>query len=123
MFLIDDITTCLRSRIAECSEDELDQMIHYCRQLPLTDAIAELYLDIIRYGFDDIREADRVRKSILAAMATDPTSGGWVVNHRNEKELATVREWKDDPDLPLSIRRFAEEAEQDKKRMEKLFEL
>jgi hypothetical protein len=112
IFRVADISEYLLPRIAGCSEDQLFRIIQYCKYLPLTDEIEKIYLKVLIDGMDNIQDEEQIHNAINAALYTDAmarVSGGGV--NRKEDEITMLRDWQDNPDLPSSVRWFAEEAE------------
>jgi hypothetical protein len=109
-FPIADVSGCLLPRIPDCSEDELLQIIWYCKQLPITEQIEEVYLSILTEGVDDIRQSESVQSVLHSALYTDSLTLGVGVDMK-EDEIEMLRRWQKDTSLPFSVRWFAEEAE------------
>lgn len=125
-----DVADRLISEIPDCSDKQLVRIIQYCRQFTMTEPIADLYLEIIENGVEDIRNAESIKNRILVALSTDPTAHeaimGTDAEDRNERELKTLQEWQNDPDKEIGVKWFADKAEQylrnDIKRMQNFVE-
>lgn len=110
---VDDVASLLADRVSDCSEDQLLRIIWYCQLFTLTDAIENLLLAVMRDGVDNLREAESIQRNILAALSTSPLdSPAAIGGDEHERELATVRSWQEDGELPVDIRNFARQAEQ-----------
>lgn len=110
---VDDVAPLLANRVSDCSEDQLLRIVWYCELFTLPDTVENLLLTVMNHGVDDLREAESIQRNILSGLSTSSfehgaRSGG--VGHG--QELATVRGWKNDEDLPVDIRSFARKAEQ-----------
>ena len=112
LFRVADISEYLLPRISSCSENQLLRIIQYCKYLPLTDEIEEIYLKVLIDGVDDIRDEEQVQGAINAALYTDamPTVSMRGISTK-EDEITMLRNWQEDSNLPSSVRWFAEEAE------------
>lgn len=107
-----DITNHLLPRIPDCSEEQLLQVIWYCKFLPITDDTEKIYRKVMTEGVDDIQEAESVRDVIHSALYTDALASRSLSGaSKKEDEIEILRNWKEDPSLPSSVRLFAEEAE------------
>lgn len=110
---VDDVAPLLADRVSNCSEDQLLRIIWYCKLFALIDSIEYLLLTVMRDGVENLREAEAVQRNILAAISSTPLGTTRVMNDRShQRELATVRNWRDDGSLPIEIRNFARRAEQ-----------
>lgn len=110
---VDDVAPLLANRVPNCSEDQLLRIICYCRLFTLTDAIENLLLAVMRDGVDNLREAEAIQRNILTALSSSPLdSPAAIGGDEHERELATVRDWRDNGDLPIDIRNFTRKAEQ-----------
>lgn len=108
-----DIADHLVEKIPACEEAQHAQITEYCKLLLLSDAVEKILLTILTQGVDNLRDADRIRNSILSVLSSDPMARvGPMTKDLKSDELDAVRRWQDDPDLPISVRLFAEEAEQ-----------
>lgn len=109
-----DVADHLVELIPNCDEPQLIQIIEYCKLLVFSDAVERILLAILTDGVDDLRDVDRIRHNILATLSSDPMARvGPMTENQKSKELAAVRRWQDNTELPISVRQFAEEAEQE----------
>jgi len=109
-FPIADLSEYLLSEIPGCSRDQLLRVIYYCKNLPMTDKIEEIYLKILIDGIDDIQREESVQNAIHAALYTDALAIMSGVD-KKEDEIRMLRDWQEDSSLSFSVRLFAEEAE------------
>lgn len=63
----------------------------------------ELVTEFLEYLEQEISQQPEIGQKLLM---------NFTVGNQKSKELAAVRRWQDNTDLPISVRRFAEEAEQ-----------
>jgi len=111
-FPIADIAERLVSRIPDCSEDQLLQVIWYCKFLPVTENTEKIYRKVVTEGVDDIRDAESVSNVIHGALYTDALATQSLSGvSKKEAEIEMLRDWQEDTSLPSSVRLFAEEAE------------
>lgn len=110
---IEDVAPLLADRVSTCSEDQLLRIIWYCQLFELTDPVETLLLTVMSDGVDNLREAEAIRRNILCAISSSSMGTAAVMtDDQYQRELAVVRNWQDDRDLPIEIRNFAREAEQ-----------
>jgi hypothetical protein len=110
---VEDVAPLLADRVSTCSEDQLLRIIWYCQLFELTDPVETLLLTVMADGVDNLREAEAIQRNILCAISSSPMGTAEVMNdNQYQRELATVRDWQNDSDLPIEIRNFAREAEQ-----------
>lgn len=111
-FPIADITEYFLTRIPDCSEDQLLQVIQYCKLLPVTEETEDIYLKVLTEGVENIQEAESVQGAIRGALYTDATASvGLSGNSGKEDEIEMMIDWQNDPSLPSSVHLFAEETE------------
>jgi len=111
-FPIADITEHLLPRIPDCSEDQLLQVIWYCKFLPVTEDTEKIYRKVVTEGVSDIQEAESVQNVIHSALYTDALATRSLSGiSKKEDEIEMLRDWQHDSSLPASVKRFAEEAE------------
>ena len=111
-FPIADITDHLLPRIPDCSEDQLLQVIWYCKFLPVTEDTEKIYRKVVTEGVNNIQEAESVQSVIHSALYTDAMTSVSVSGvNRKEAEIEMLRDWQEDASLPSSVHLFAEEAE------------
>ena len=111
-FPIADITDHLLPRIPDCSEDQLLQVIWYCKFLPVTEDTEKIYRKVVTEGVDNIQEAESVQSVIHSALYTNAMASVSVSGvSRKEDEIKMLRDWQEDASLPSSVHLFAEEAE------------
>ncbi|MBX0325191.1 hypothetical protein EGH21_19380 [Halomicroarcula sp. F13] len=111
-FPIADITEHLLPRIPDCSEDQLLQVIWYCKFLPVTEDTKKIYRKVATEGVDNIHEAESVQHVIHSALYTDALATRSLSGvSKKEDEIEMLRDWQEDLSLPSSVRLFAEEAE------------
>ncbi|WP_255194639.1 ATP-binding protein [Natronobeatus ordinarius] len=111
-FPIADIAERLVARIPDCSEDQLLQVIWYCKFLPVTENTEKIYRKVVTEGVDDIRDAESVSSVIHGALYTDALATRSLSEvSKKEDEIEMLRDWQEDSSLPSSVRLFAEEAE------------
>ena len=127
VFPVEDISERLVPEIPDCSEDQLLRIVWYCKHLPLTEDVEEIYLRILIEGVDDIRQSESVQSVIHAALVTDALASMTMTGvSEKEDEIKMLRDWQEDSTLPSSVRWFAEEAEDylldNVERQEKMFE-
>lgn len=111
-FPIADITDHLLPSIPTCSEDQLLQIIWYCKFLPVTEDTEKIYRKVVTEGVDNIQEAESVQSVIHSALYTDAIASLSLSGaSRKENEIEMLRDWQEDSSLPSSVHLFAEEAE------------
>jgi len=111
-FPIADITEHVLPRIPDCSEDQLLQVIWYCKFLPVTEDTKKIYRKVVTEGVDNIQEAESVRNVIHSALYTDALATQSLSGvSKKEDEIEMLRDWQEDSSLPASVKWFAEEAE------------
>jgi hypothetical protein len=109
----DDVAPLLADRVSDCSEDQLLRVIWYSQLFTLRDPVENLLLAVMGEGVDDLREAESIQSNIMSALSTSPLDSPAAIGPKEHKrELATVRAWQNDDDLPVDIRNFARKAEQ-----------
>lgn len=110
---VNDVAPLLSDRVSTCSEDQLLRVIWYCQLFELTDPVENLLLTVMSDSVENLREAETIRRNILCAISSS-SMGTPAVRNDNQyrRELAAVRDWQDDDDLPVEIRNFAREVEQ-----------
>ncbi len=110
---VGDVAPLLADQISDCSEDQLLRIIWYCQLFELTDPIENLLLTVMEDGIDNLRQAEAIQRNVLCAISSSPMGTARVMsNNLHRRELATVRDWQDNNDLPIAIRNFARKAEQ-----------
>ena len=111
-FPIADVTEKLLQRIPDCSEDQLLQVIWYCKFLPVTEDTEKIYRKVVTEGVDNIQEAESVQNVIHSALYTDAMASVSLFGvSKKEDEIEMLRNWQEDTSLPSSVHMFAEEAE------------
>lgn len=111
-FPIADISECLLPRIPDCSEDQLLQVIWYCKFLPITEDTEKIYRKVVTDGVDNIQETESVQNVIHSALYTDALATRSLSGvSKKEDEIEMLRDWQEDSSLPVSVKWFAEEAE------------
>jgi len=110
---VEDVAPLLADRVSTCSEDQLLRIIWYCQLFELTDPVETLLLTVMSDGVDNLRDAEAIQRNILCAISSSSMGTAAVMNSdQHQRELAVVRNWQDNSDLPVEIRNFAREAEQ-----------
>jgi len=110
---VDDVAPLLADRVSDCSEDQLLRVIWYSQLFTLRDPVENLLLAVMGEGVDDLREAESIQSNIMSALSTSPLDSPAAIGpQEHERELAIVRAWQNDDDLPVDIRNFARKAEQ-----------
>lgn len=109
---VGDVAPLLAERVSDCSKEELLRIIWYCQLFAITDSVEELLLAVMTDGVDNLREAESIQRNILSALSSSPLGTAHVMSSQKyERELAVVRGWQEDRDLPISVRNFARTAE------------
>jgi hypothetical protein len=63
-------------------------------------------------GIDSFRDADVIQRNIICTISSSPLGEARTMrNDMHQREIAVLRDWRDDHSLPTAVRNFARKAE------------
>ena len=108
----EDLVEYLVPQLSECSTDQLLRVIQFVRRRSLSDPIKQLLRSLVVDGIEDFSEAEDIQNHLILALKADSGERMRSAPDDKQEELRMLREWQEDKNLPLSVQKFANRAEQ-----------